>query len=107
MTSRCDCELLTPAQALTQQYYNRPTSGAQLVTPLYTMYNAWHKQDKVQNCNWQSLFFLTANWKYCSVDATLLYFALFCSKMQGLATADLAHGNRELSLYLVADRKFV
>jgi hypothetical protein len=43
MTSRCDCELLTPAQALTQHYYNRPTSGAQLVTPLYTMYNARHK----------------------------------------------------------------
>jgi hypothetical protein len=27
--------------------------------------------------------------------------------MQGLATADLVHGNREMSLYLVADQKFV
>jgi hypothetical protein len=45
------------------------------------------------------------NTKGCSVDVTLFY--LFCSKMQGLATADLAHGNRELSLRFVADRKFV
>ena len=45
--------------------------------------------------------------KCCSVDVTLFCFVLFCSKMQGLATADLARGNRELSLHLVADRKFV
>lgn len=42
----------------------------------------------------------------CSVDVTLFYFVV-CSKMQGLATADLAHGNRELSSHLVADRKLV
>jgi hypothetical protein len=46
-------------------------------------------------------------WLCCSIDVTLPYFVLFCSKMQGLATADLAHGNRELSLHFVADRKFV
>jgi hypothetical protein len=37
----------------------------------------------------------------------ICYFVLFCVKMQGLATADLAHGNWELSLHLVAERKFV
>jgi hypothetical protein len=46
------------------------------------------------------------------VDITLFcflfyLFIFYCFKMEGLATADLVHGNREMSLHFVAGQKFV
>jgi len=42
---------------------------------------------------------------YCS--ANIIFIPFFVHEMQGLATADLVHGNQEIIWHFVADRKLV